>query len=305
MSKPAIAVIGFIVGGIIAATVTAAVLGAGHEAEYKVLRDKYDNAVKDKSKLSDELETVREKVEVLEEEKSSLKTELDNLNRALAIMREAAKEPESKPVVAEPEKTEPEPETAELTEEEKKKAEEKKRIMEAIDKLQRIAKIGEPLSEAMIKDLGLDENQAANVSDILKEEGARMLERLREFAATLDEGKTVGDFKGMSGVEISAKIQQHFMDELMKLRELPEEDQKAINSGEKHIVAFVPEDGTFYRILKVFYNERMATYDDLTVHMDEETLEKFKKKYLDNGDFIFPGPASYGTGHINPEDFER
>jgi hypothetical protein len=303
MSKFGFAITGFIVGAVIAVAVTVAVLGGRFTSELKMLDGKYESALQEKSRLSDELSAAKDSLKELEGENSSLKKQIEDAGMKIADLQEQLKMAESKPVAVKPAEKKPEP--AQLTEEEKAKAAEKERIMKAIDRLQQISKIGEPLSNSAILDLGLDENQVANVNDVLKDEGKRMLERLREFAATLGDGKTVDDFKGMNGVEISAKIQQHFMDELMDLRKLPPEDQQAINTGKRHLIAYVPKDGNFYRIVKAFYEERMKTYDDLVVHMDEETMEKFKNTYLNNGDFIFPGPAGYGTGHINPEDFER
>jgi hypothetical protein len=193
----------------------------------------------------------------------------------------------------------------ELTEEDRIAKLEDETFSKALKKRRRVAKIGGKLSKKMIEDLGLDENQVANVNDVLKNEGERMTERLREFATTILDGTTVEDFGNMNGTEISIKLQSHFMDDLKQLATASEEDRVAFSTGDKSFIKFLPKDSNLVKITKFFYNERMETYDELAVHMDEETLSKFKKEYLGSGTFVFPGGANYGMGEIDPADFEE
>ncbi|TET34226.1 MAG: hypothetical protein E3J72_14795 [Planctomycetota bacterium] len=297
----------FIIGGVIGAAVTASIMDEKHKTGYRALEEKYDKVAKARNDIAEELKNAGKEIESLtaamKEKTSSHEKKLESKDGEIASLKKEISDLTPEPVVKEPE-----PPAKELTEDEKKKEEDKKKLVELIERMQRIALIGTPLTESAIKDLGLDKDQVANINDVLKDEGERMTERLRELAESLVEGKTVEDFKDMNGFQISVEIKPYFDDELKKLMSESAENLKAMQMGEKHIVNFLSKDSNLYKINKAFYKERQATYDELAVHMDQETLDKFKNKYFESGSFIFPGGttgAGYGTGKLTDEDFEE
>ncbi len=318
MKNFGIGMLGFVLGAVLAVAVIFLVhpFGPGAEEFDKLTAEKNAAELKQTEQMGNflaEKETIlagkvelENKIDSLEEELDEVKNENAEAKIELAETKMIIARQKLDEALAAAPKPKPEQEQEkELTEEEKKKEREKKELVNAIELLQRVNKIGDSLSETAIKDLGLNKEQVEDVNAVLKDEGERMTERLREFAAELVDGKTAEDFKDKNGVQISMEIQSYFMDDLKKLMALPPEKQAALQTGEKHVVEFLPKDSRLVRIIKVFYDERQATYRSLGSTMDEKTEAKFKEKYLQSGTFIFPGGAGYGMGELTEESFDE
>jgi hypothetical protein len=170
--------------------------------------------------------------------------------------------------------------------------------------MKNVTPIGGPLNKNAIEELGLDENQVAGINDALKDEGKRMHERLAAQAARLLPDKTPEQLAGMNDLEITYALMPHLVGDLEALQKLPLEDRKAIQTGKKHFVNYLPRSSNLVRIAHDFYEERQKTYDNLAPHLSEEQEEKLKEKYFATGTFIFPGGASFGIGPLSEDDFQ-
>lgn len=163
-----------------------------------------------------------------------------------------------------------------------------------------ILRVGQQLSEAVIAELGLDEQTVARINALLKDESARAMQVLAQF---LQENmpNPPGNLSELGMAQLLEKVIDELADELELMAQLPTEDKIKLARGSKDVLDYLGRDSRVVTLNHELYQVRQGTYQSLECELESGKLQVFKQKYLPPNDFLFDGGMDFAFGKIDWE----
>jgi hypothetical protein len=180
------------------------------------------------------------------------------------------------------------------------------KIIEAYKELtKRVTMVGGPMNDFVVKELGLDNAQAAGINEALKNEEERIRKRFAEIAADVVKDKTQSELEAMGLDGMSLQMLQILQKEVAPLMNQSRTEIIAFMKGEKSVTDYISKDTLYVRLGKAMFEERETTYRDVAPYLTGEKEKLFREKYLKPGGFYIKPGYSYEMGKVTRETFEK
>jgi gas vesicle protein len=175
-----------------------------------------------------------------------------------------------------------------------------KLLLDRAQKILRVLKIGQGLSAEAIAELGLDEETAAMLNELLKDEGDRAADAIAVFLQN-NMANPPGNLSEMNVQQLLKTLLPELAGEFEQIKELPLKDRIALIAGKKNHLDYLSRDSKTMKLAYALYTVRQNTYKNAAGHLSPAKMALFKEKYLPANDFRFEGCASLAFGSIDWE----
>ena len=177
------------------------------------------------------------------------------------------------------------------------------RMMEIMKKLGKVLPLGEDISEAAAKELGLEPGQITAVNLATKDEAKRLTESLQAFYAQYFSAEEAGLYE-KPGNEVMRLMLGKVMGEVMELSKLPPEKTMGMHTGETSLEELLGPDKIASKLAAAVHAERLKTYEALASSLTPEQLALFRDSYWREGSIYYPGQEHYEFG-MAPKEMKK
>ncbi len=177
------------------------------------------------------------------------------------------------------------------------------RMMEIMKKLGKVLPLGEDITEAAAKELGLEAGQVTAVNLASKDEAKRIAEALQRFYAENFNAQEEGLYE-KPGNELMRLMLGKVMAEVMELNKLPPEKAMGIHTGETSLEELLGPDKVASKLAAVVHAQRLKTYESLASALTPDQLAKFRDEFWREGSIYYPNNEHYEFG-MAPKDMKK
>lgn len=177
------------------------------------------------------------------------------------------------------------------------------RMMEIMKKLGKVLPLGEDITEAAAKELGLEAGQVTAVNLASKDEAKRIAEALQRFYAEHFNAQEEGLYE-KPGNELMRLMLGKVMGEVMELSKLPQEKAMGIHTGETSLEELLGPDKVASKLAAVLHAQRLKTYETLATSLTPEQLARFRDEFWREGSIYYPNNEHYEFG-MAPKEMKK